>query len=532
MKTVVPTRHPVLVNLLARAAALVVVGLGMVATIAGLALPWTMVGARHPDLVTIGGITFLGPLLSALCVAYARTEPRRSRLIGAVAGIAGLAAAVIATALTRLVEPSAGIGLGGPVTVVGSATLVLGWATLVVTGAGTLPGREWRPWTAVGGVVAVLLLAGGLAVDWAREGRFVDATTVGAAPGKQAVVTSLPYDGVELVGVYGDLAVLRGADGIRAIWLGNGATAWQYLRSDLPSQAAGMVDDGVVVAFGTDDGVLVTGLDAATGAQRFSQRYRSGKIAAVQSAGRTAVLSGTGVGAGDLLGIDARTGAQRWRWTPARNGAACDVSDLAGSAQTAVVALRCRAQGVDDVAVGLAAADGTERWSWHAIQRGNTELRVHSTDTGFVTLTGAAPQRATYMDANTGSVGARHDAAGTLAVPAGASLIYADSGGAQAHLTAVEARTGATQWNVGLAGLGGYQPIAGAAADGHAYLLWRSQSGELRLLTASTKNGATQEERAVACATRCPEASIAASGPRAVIATREEKATQLYLSIT
>jgi hypothetical protein len=99
-------------------------------------------------------------------------------------------------------------------------------------------------------------------------------------------------------------------------------------------------------------------------------------------------------------------------------------------------------------------------------------------------------------------------------------------------LTAVEARTGATQWNVGLAGLGGYQPVAGAAADGHAYLLWRSQSGALRLLTASTKDGATQEERAVACMTRCPEASIAASGTHAVIATREEKATQLYLSIT
>ncbi|MGI5245544.1 hypothetical protein [Dactylosporangium sp. CA-139066] len=519
-------------NLLARAAGIVVIGLGMVATIAGLALPWTMTGGRHPDLVTIAGIAFLGPLLSALCVAYARTEPRRSRRIGAVAAVAGLAAAVIAAALARLVEPSAGIGLGGPVTVVGSALLVVGWATLVVTGAGKLPGRDWRPWAGVGGVVVVLLIAGGLAVDWAREGRFVDATTVGAAPATQAVVTSLPYTGVELVGVQGDLAVLRGADGIRAVWLGNGATAWQYLRSDLPSQAAGLVDDGVVVAFGTDDGVLVTGLDAATGAQRFSQRYQSGKVATVRAAGRTAVLSGTGVGVGDLLGLDARTGAQRWRWTPARDGAACDVTDLAGTADTIAVAMRCRAQGVDDVAVGLAAADGVERWSWHAIQRGSSELRVYSMGAGFVTLTGAAPQRATYMDAITGSVGARHDAVGTLSVAAGPSLIYADPGSAQAHLTAVEARTGAKQWDVSLAGLGGDQPVAGVAADGHAYVLWRSRAGALRLLTVATKDGATQEERAIACNTRCPQAFVAASGAHAVIATREEKATQLYLSIT
>jgi hypothetical protein len=72
--------------------------------------------------------------------------------------------------------------------------------------------------------------------------------------------------------------------------------------------------------------------------------------------------------------------------------------------------------------------------------------------------------------------------------------------------------------------------VAGAAADGQAYLLWRSTSGALRLLTASTKDGSTKEERAIACTTRCPEASIAAAGPHAVVATREEKATQLYLS--
>ncbi|WP_432980117.1 hypothetical protein [Dactylosporangium sp. CA-233914] len=519
-------------NLTARAAGVVVIGLGTVVTIAGLALPWTIAGGKHPDLTTIAGIAFLGPLLSGLCLAYVRTEPRRARLIAVVAAVSGLAAAVIAVALARLVEPSTGIGSGGPVTVVGAAALVVGWAALAVAGMGALPGADWRPWTAVGVVLAALATASGFAVDWAREGRFVDSTTAGAEPAGMSPTWPLPYAGIELVGVYKDLAILRASDGIRAVWLGSGTAAWQYLRSDLPSQAAGLVDDAVVIVFGTNDGVLVTALDAGNGAARFSQRYQSGKMATVHAAGHTAVLSGAGIGAGDLLGIDARNGVQRWRWTPARGGAACDVTDVAGAPDTVAVALRCRSQGVDDVAVGLAAATGAERWSWRASQRGTAELKVHSVGDGFVTLTGAAPQRAVYIEADTGTVGTGHDAAGTLPVDAGASLIYADPGSAQAHLASVEVKTGKVQWNVGLAGLGGYQPAAATAADGRVYVLWRNTAGAFRLLTISTSDGSTKEQRAIACTTRCPEATIAAAGAHAVIATREEKATQLFLSAT
>jgi outer membrane protein assembly factor BamB len=532
MKNVVGTRHPVLVHLVVRAAGFVVVALGMAATVVGLALPWTIAGARHPDLVTIAGIAFLAPLLSALCVAYLRTEPHRSRLIATVAAVAGGGAAVIAAALARLVEPSAGIGLGGPLTVAGAAATAAGWVALAITGAGPLPARAWRPWLAVGAAAAVLVVAAGFAVDWAREGRFVEATTAGKAPAVMAQPWPLPFTGVQLVGVHGDLAVLRAADGIRAVWLSSGTTAWQYLRSDLSSQAAGLVDDAVVVAFGTEDGVLVTALEAATGAERFSQRYRSAKMATVHAAGRTAVLAGAGTAAGDVLGIDARSGTQRWRWTPARNGGACDITDLAATAESVAVAVRCRAQGVDDVAVGLAATTGAERWSWHAIQRGTAELKLVAAGTGFVALTGAAPQRAVYMDGSTGTVGAHHDAAGTLPVAAGTTLLYAEPSATRAHLTAVDVRTGAVQWDTGLPGVGGYQPLAGTAADGRAYFLWRGSTGAMRLLTTATADGATTEERAVACTTRCPEVSIAAAGPHAVVATREEKATQLYLSAT
>ncbi|MER7275376.1 hypothetical protein ABT369_13035 [Dactylosporangium sp. NPDC000244] len=519
-------------NLIARAAGVVVIGLGVVATVAGLALPWTMAGGRHPDLVTIAGVAFLGPLLSGLCVVYGRSEPRRSRLISVVAGVAAAAATVIAVALARLVEPSAGIGLGGPVTVVGTAALVLGWVLLVVTGVGRLPGANWRRWTPVGVFAVVLAVAAGYAISWAREGRFVDATTAGAAPAtSQGQTWPLAFPGVQLVGVHKGLAVVRAADGIRAVWLGNGTPAWQYLRSDLPSQAAGLVDGAVVVVFGTDDGVLVTALDAASGAERFSRRYQSGKMATVHAAGSTAVLSGAGIGAGDLLGIDSHDGTQRWRWTPARGGAACDVTDVAGSPQTVAVALRCRAQGVDDVAVGLDTGSGAERWSWHAIQRGTTELRVLSSGAGFVTLTGAAPQRVTYMDAVSGSVGARHEAPGTLPLAVGASIVYADPGSAKARIASVEAATGKEQWKADLAGLGGYQPVAATTADGRVYTLWRNTAGALRLLTASTNDGSTTEERAIACDTRCPEATIEAADGRAVVATREEKATKVYLSV-
>jgi len=519
------------VNPVVRLCALTVVALGVIATVVGLALPWTLAGSRHPDLVTIAGIAFLGPLLTGLCVAYARTEPRRFRLIAAVAAVAGVAAALIAVALTRLIEPGAGIALGGPTTVAGAAAAALGWVLAAVAGPGALPSPRWRPIAIASGAVVLLTVAAGFGVDWAREGRFVNATTAGKAPSTPLEKPwPQPFAGVQLVGVTGDLAILRAADGIRAVWLASGTPAWQYLRSDLSSQAAGLVGGAVVVAFGTDDGVLVTALEAGSGAERFSQRYQSGKMATVHAAGQTAVLAGAGVGAGDLLGIDARGGGLRWRWTPVRNGGACDVTDLAATAVTVAVALRCRAQGVDDVAIGLTAATGAERWSWHAIQRTSPELRVFATGDGFVTVTGAAPQRAVYMDAATGAVGTRHDAAGTLAVPAGTMLVYAEPSATRAHLTAVDVLTGAVQWEVGLPGLGGYQPVAGAAVEGRAYLLWRDGSGRLRLIGAAAKDGAATEDRTITCATRCPEASVAASTSHAVVATREEKSTELYLS--
>ncbi|GAB3863751.1 hypothetical protein GCM10027610_111010 [Dactylosporangium cerinum] len=378
-----------------RGTGLVAVVAGIAAVVTGLALPWTLSGSRHPDGVTIAGIVFLGPLLSGLCVAYARTEPRRFRLTAAVAAVAGLAATLVAIGLARLVEPSAGVGLGGPVTVAGAAALTLGWLLAAIGGPGALPGSA-RPWLTVAATVVVLAVVAGFAVDYAREGRFVDATTAGDPPTAAGDQTwPLPYVGVQLVGVHDQLAIVRAEDGVRAVWLASGAIAWRYLRSDLPTQTAGLVDGPaggtVVVVFGTDDGVLVTALDAGSGQVRFTARYQAGKMASVHGAGRTVVLAGSGIGAGDLLGIDATAGTLLWRWTPARNGGPCDVTDLATTAETVAVALRCRAQGVDDVAVGLTATTGAERWSWHTIQRSPTELRIYATGDGFVTVTGASP---------------------------------------------------------------------------------------------------------------------------------------------
>ncbi|WP_345003523.1 hypothetical protein [Dactylosporangium siamense] len=519
-----------------RGTGLVAVVAGISAVVTGLALPWTLSGSRHPDGVTIAGIVFLGPLLSGLCVAYARTEPRRFRLTAAVAAVAGLAATLVAIGLARLVEPSAGVGLGGPVTVAGAAALTLGWLLAVAGGPGALPGSA-RPWLTVAATAVVLAVVAGFAVDYAREGRFVDATTAGDPPAAGEQTWPLPYVGVQLVGVHDQLAIVRAEDGIRAVWLASGAIAWRYLRSDLPTQTAGLVDGPaggtVVVVFGTDDGVLVTALDAGSGQVRFTQRYQAGKMASVHGAGRTVVLAGSGIGAGDLLGIDATAGTLLWRWTPARNGGPCDITDLATTAVTVAVALRCRAQGVDDVAVGLTATTGAERWSWHTIQRSPTELRVYATGDGFVTVTGASPRRAVYMDADTGTVGNRHDAAGALAVPAaGGLLLYAEPSGERAHLTAVDVRTGAVKWDVGLPGLGSYQPLAATTAADKAYILWRGPDGRLRLIGARTTDGGATEDRTITCTTRCPEVALAAASTHAVVATREEKGAELYLSAT
>ncbi|GAA2595913.1 hypothetical protein GCM10010399_28130 [Dactylosporangium fulvum] len=520
-----------LVNPVVRLCGLAVLALGTVATVVGLVLPWTLADNRHPDLVTIAGIAFLGPLLSGLCLAYGRTDPRRFRLIAGVAAVAGIAAALIAVGLVRLVSPAVGVAVGGPLTVAGAVCAALGWVLLAAGRPGLPPLTEPRPWLVAGLAAALLIVGAGFAIDWAREGRFVDATIAGKPPAGRDGGWPRSYAGTQLVGVHGGVAIVRGADGIRAIWLDSGETAWRYLRSDLPGEAAGLVDGAVVAVFGTVDGILVTGLDAATGQERFSRRYASGKIATVRAAGQIAVVSSAGVGAGDLLGINARDGSLRWRWTPARNGGPCDVTDLAATAETVAVAMRCRAEGVDDMAVGLTASGAEERWSWHAIQRTNPELRVFASENGFVTVTGV-PHRAVYMDAVTGSVGARHDAAGALAVPSGTTLIYAEPSGDRAHLTAVDMRTGGVKWEVGLPGLGSYQPVAGAAADGHAYVLWRSPDGALRLIGADSENGAATDDRRISCTTRCPETSVSTASGRAVVATREEKSTTLSLTAT
>ncbi|GGM17369.1 PQQ-binding-like beta-propeller repeat protein [Dactylosporangium sucinum] len=519
-------------NLVVRLCGLIVLALGTAATVAGLALPWTMSGGLHPDLTTIAGIAFLGPLLGLLCLAYARHDPRRFRLVAAVAGVAAVAALLVAVGLARLVSPSAGVAVGGPLAVVGSALAVLGWLLLLVAGPGRITFAGRRSWLAAALTVALALLASFVGIDWAREGRFVDATTAGARPAGPAPAWPLQLAGVQLVGVHEDLVILRGADGIRAVWLGSGTTAWQYLRSDLPSSTAGLVDGAVVVVFGTDDGILVTALDAGSGAERFSRRFESGKMATVRAAGRIAVLSNLGIGAGDLLGIDARDGALRWRWTPERNGGPCDVTDLASTSETVAVAMRCRATGVDDMAVGLTADGGAERWSWHAIQRTNPELRVFAVGAGFVTVTGV-PHRATYMDAVTGSVGARHDAAGALALAAGTTVLYAEPSADRPHLAAVDARTGGVKWDVALPGLGGHQPLTGAADDGQAHLLWRSPDGALRLLTVTTENGAIPSAaRTISCPAKCPDTTAVAAGSgHTAVTVRDEKATTLYLTV-
>lgn len=125
------------------------------------------------------------------------------------------------------------------------------------------------------------------------------------------------------------------------------------------------------------------------------------------------------------------------------------------------------------------------------------------------------------MDAVTGTVGTRHDAAGALAVPAaGGLLLYAEPSGERAHLTAVDVRTGVVKWDVGLPGLGSYQPLTAATAGDKVYVVWRGLDGRLRLFGARTTDGGATEDRTIACTTRCPVVALAAKPTHAVVMTR------------
>jgi hypothetical protein len=524
-----------------RRTGLLLVGVGAAGTVIGLIAPWARSGVTHPDGATIAGIVLLVPLLSAARAAI-RGFDRRGPSIAA--GVAAVAGAIIAIGAAHQVPPASGVAAGGPITVTGTLTTALGWLVLLLPIRAALP-----PLVSAGVVIAVLAvdLAG---ITWGTDGRFVDAHggTASAIPAVPSLRgerwhRSGPAD--RLLTITGPQLFVQDPSGVLAYATQSGRPTWQYRRSDLSAVASTVAGDVVVTAYGGGDLLLLTGRDRASGAERFSRWY-TGKDWRPKSLlptvdGRLAVLVGDGVAAGDVVAIDVQNGGVRWTWRPERGGGPCDVNGAAVSGPTLGIALRCRATGVLDVAVGLSTADGHSVFSWTApygddVTRGAPPEITAASD-GFVVQFGTAPRHDMFLSSagEAGSVyGAQTTGIGVLATVAGPVAVFYDSGTEGGEVTAVSARDGSAAWRASLTDLIGWQLVAASSAGGRVYLLLTTRqpetaTGPLHVVALDASTGAMLGERALSCGAACQQSTIAADEHSVVVAARDATAHQATL---
>jgi outer membrane protein assembly factor BamB len=550
-----------------RTVGLVFVALGVAGMAAGLVLPWARSGGLHPDGATIAGIVLLGPLLSAARLAFDRFVPHgttqrpgapaalgRARsgwtAPSVAAAIAALAAALIAAANARQVEPSAGIGLGGPLTVAAALTAAAGWLLIIMR----VPERPIpRPVLVMAGAIALLLALDGSGIYWAVEGRFVDTTTTAAAASAPTTEPKLDAErwhrtglGSAMIGLGDPQVLVRDVSGVRAYAAQTGKPTWHYLRSDGTALATGVVGDAVVTVFGTGEGVLITAHETATGSERFSRRYARKSwhpISVVSTVhGQAAVLVGGGPDAGDVVALDAHTGDVRWTWRPERDGGPCDIAGVGPGEDTIGLALRCRATGVNDVAIGLSTADGRERWSWRAAYSSDIpraeELAMRASGSGFLVEYGAAPRHAILLAGSSGDPGTdlRTNGIGSavLATIVDTTALYYLAGVDGAEVIAVDARTGTAGWRVQLPSSIGWRLVAATATPAKAYLLLSTRqpetaSGPLRVVALDKETGSAAGDHLLSCDISCTQSTIAAGTQSVVVASPNPRATTLNL---
>jgi len=522
-----------------RTTGLVLVGLGVAGIVAGLALPWARSGGQYPDGAVIAGIVLLGPLLGGARLAAGHLAHRAPSVAAA---IAALAAGVIAWASARQVVPRAGVGLGGPLAIAGTVTAALGWV-LVAVGARGAP-KLRRPAMIVAAATVVLLTLDGIGVYWAVEGRFVDTTTAkaGAVPAAEPRLAGERWQrsgrGAALLAVAGAQILVQDPGGVLAYDARTGKSTWHYLRSDLTVEAAGLAGDTVLIAYLTGEGTLVAGLDAKTGAERFSRRYnmkswRPKHVVSTED-DHVAAFAGSGPDAGDLVALDTGTGAVRWTWRPERDGGPCDVVGAAPGKQVLGLALRCRAKGVDDVLVALSTSDGSERWEWHAtyttdVPRGG-ELALDVSPTGFLVRYGAEPRHGVVLASEGGVTGAGfgpdRSGPGALATVVDQNAVFfrrADDG---ADVTAVDTRLGTVAWRVQLPQLITWNLVAARSTPARAYLLLtttqpETASGPLRLVALDRSDGHVVGDRSLSCGVACLRATVAVDERSAVVGSLE-----------
>jgi outer membrane protein assembly factor BamB len=531
-----------------RTAGLVLVGLGVAGIVAGLVLPWARSGGQYPDGAVIAGIALLGPLLGGARLAAGHLGHRAPSIA---ASAAALVAGVVAADSALDVPPNAGVGLGGPVTIAGAVTAALGWV-LVAVGARLAP-KLPRPVLIVVATTAVLLALDGVGVYWAVEGRFVDTTTsaAGAPPAAEPRLDAERWhttgSGGAVLAVSGARILVRDSRGVQAHDARTGRPAWHYLRSDGTVATAGLAGETVLIAYPIGEGVLVVGLDAQTGAERFSRRYRSEswrpKTVVSTEDGRTAVFVGSGPDAGDVVAVDTGTGAARWTWRPERDGGPCDVVGAAPGGPVVGLALRCRAKGVDDVVLGLSTSDGRERWDWHAsytseVTRG-AELAIDASAAGFLVRYGTEPRRAIVLAADSGVTGAGFgpDRSGTgeLATVVNEHAVYFQRAAEGADLTAIDTRLGTVAWRVQLPQLITWRLVAARATPARAYLLLTTSqpetaSGPLRLVALDHTDGRVVGDHSLWCATACQRATLAVDPRSAVVAAPAQEPATLTLT--
>jgi outer membrane protein assembly factor BamB len=524
-----------------RSAGLTLVAIGIAGMAAGLALPWARSGGLYPDGATIAGIVLLGPLLSLIRLGYGHLDQHAPSVAAA---IAAAAAAAVAGASARQVDPSAGIGFGGPLTVLAALTATLGWVLMMTRF--TLP----RPRLILAGIVALVVALDGVGLYWAIEGRFVDTATAAAAstPKDPPKLTGERWHrsvrGVSVIGIAGPQILVLDEGGVRGFAAQTGKPTWHYLRSDVRATTAGVVGDVVVTAFSTGEGVMVTAHETSTGSERFSRRssLKNWRPTTVVSTvdGRLAVLAGSGPDAGELVALDARTGDVRWTWQPTRDGGPCDVNGIAAASGTIGLAVRCRARGVTDLVIGLSTDDGREQWTWNApystdVPRG-PELAMRPVEGGFLVQYGAEPRRASFIAGDSGSlgtgIGSERAGMGTLATVSGTTMVYYATDGEGAELTALDARNGTSSWRVRLSTLIGWRLVSAYGLSGRAYLLLstrqpESAGGPLRLL--AIEGGQVIGDASLSCDTACGQATITANEHSAVVASRERAAGLLTL---
>jgi hypothetical protein len=522
---------------------LLLIGVGAAGTVIGLVAPWARVGVTRPDGSTIAGIVLLVPLLSAARLAI-RGLDRRGPSIAA--GIAALAGAVIAIGAAHQVPPASGVAAGGPITVAGALTTALGWLVLL------LPIRAALPPLVSAGVVIAVLAIDLVGVTWGTDGRFVDehggtASAIPAAPTLRGERWRRSGPADLIIGVTGPQLFVQDPSGVLAYATQSGKPTWQYRRSDLSALASTVAGDVVVTAYGGGDLLLITGPDRMSGAERFSRWY-TGKNWRPKSLlstvdGRLALLVGDGVAAGDVVAIDARTGAVRWTWRPERGGGSCDVNGAAVAGSTLGIALRCRATGVLDVAVGLSTSDGRSLFSWTApygdeVTRGGAPTIAGAPD-GFVVQLGTTPRHDVFLAAADGGAGpvygAQTTGIGVLATVAGPVAVFYDPGTEGGEVTAVSARDGSAAWRATLPDLIGWQLVTTATAPGRVYLLLTTRqpetaTGPLHLVALDASTGAVLGDRALSCGAACQQSTIAADEHSVVIAARDATAHRATLS--